>query len=277
MKRKGRMISLLVYLLLGVLVIVCVYPLLWMILSSFKSSGEFLVNRFGWPRAFTLKNYTDALGRSNFPLYFANSGLVSAAALLLMILFAAMTAYAFTRFRHRAAEKLLSYFMVGQLLSAQVMLIAVYLVSIFFGLADSRAGLSLVYAASGLPFTILLLQGYFKSVPAELYEAAEVDGYSEARIFAQISLPLVRAGLATATIIQFMYVWNEFPLGLILISSSSKTTLPVGIYRVVNDMYYASHTMACAGLTIAAAPVIAVYLIFQRQFIEGMTAGAVKG
>lgn len=275
--KRHKLVSALIYLLLAVLVVLCVYPLLWMFLSSFKTNGEFLLNRFGLPWKFTFENYQNAWNRSDFPLYFLNSGAVSMLALFIMLFFAAMTAFAFTRYRVRASAKLLTYFIVGQLLSAQVMLIAVYLVAITFRLTDSLVGLALVYAASGLPFTIFLFQGFFKGVPFELYEAAEIDGYNEFQIFTRISLPLVRSGIATAVIIQFMYVWNEFPLGLILISSSSKTTLPVGIYRVVNDMYYSSHTLACAGLAIAALPVIAVYIVFQKQFIEGMVSGAVKG
>jgi multiple sugar transport system permease protein/raffinose/stachyose/melibiose transport system permease protein/N-acetylglucosamine transport system permease protein len=135
----------------------------------------------------------------------------------------------------------------------------------------------LVYAASGLPFAIFLLQGFFRVLPNDLYEAAEIDGYNELRIFANIALPLSKPGLATVFIIQFMYVWNEFPLALIALNSPEKTTLQVGIYRVVNDMYYSSHTMACAGLTITALPIIIFYAIFQRKIIAGMTAGAIKG
>jgi raffinose/stachyose/melibiose transport system permease protein len=144
-------------------------------------------------------------------------------------------------------------------------------------LADTLPGLSLVYAASGLPFTIFLLQGFFRSLPLELFEAAEIDGYNDWMIFTLIALPLVAPGLATAFIIQFLYVWNEFPLALIVISSAEKTTLPVGIYRVVNDMYYSNYARACAGLAISALPVLIIYIIFQQKIIAGMTAGAIKG
>ena len=277
MVRRNFVTRMFVYFMLVVLIVICIYPLIWMIISSFKTNGEFLLNKFGLPQKITFENYTEAWNRSNFPLYFANSGVTSVMALFVMIIFAAMTSYAFTRYHKPIVDKLLTYFTVGQLLSAQVMLIAVYLVAITLRLADSKIGLALVYAASGLPFTILLLNGYFKTVPSELYEAAEVDGYNEWRIFWTIAITLVGTGLSTGVIIQFMYVWNEFPLGLILISSKEKTTLPVGIYRVVNDMYYSSHTLSCAGLSIAALPVILVYAIFQRQFISGMTTGAVKG
>lgn len=266
-----------VYGILCILTVLAVYPLIWMFLSSFKTNGEFLINRFGFPRNFTLENYKNAWTKANFPAYFVNSGFTAIISLLIMLGLASMTAFAFTRYRVTCAGKLLMYFMIGQMLSAQVVLIAVYLVAITFHMVDSLLGLALFYAASGLPFTIFLLYGFFQTVPQELYEAAEIDGYHDFKIFSRIALPLVKPGLATALIIQFMYVWNEFPLSLIVISSPEKNTLPVGIYRVVNDMYYSSHTLACAGLAITAVPVILVYAVFQKEFIEGMAAGAVKG
>ncbi|MBS5063929.1 MAG: carbohydrate ABC transporter permease [Hungatella hathewayi] len=266
-----------VYGILCILTVLAVYPLIWMFLSSFKTNGEFLINRFGFPRNFTLENYKNAWTKANFPAYFVNSGFTAIISLLIMLGLASMTAFAFTRYRVTCAGKLLMYFMIGQMLSAQVVLIAVYLVAITFHMVDSLLGLALFYAASGLPFTIFLLYGFFQTVPQELYEAAEIDGYHDFKIFSRIALPLVKPGLATALIIQFMYVWNEFSLSLIVISSPEKNTLPVGIYRVVNDMYYSSHTLACAGLAITAVPVILVYAVFQKEFIEGMAAGAVKG
>ncbi len=269
--------KIIIYIILGILVITALYPLIWMFLSSFKSDGEFLINRFGWPRQFTFQNYINAWNRANFPRFFLNSGLAAVIALTIMIGLACMVAFAFTRYDFAVSNKLMMYFIVGQMLSAQVMLIAVYLVAIAFHMVDSIPGLALFYAASGLPFTIFLLNGFFRTVPRELYEAAEIDGYHDFKIFTSIAIPLVKPGLATALIIQFMYVWNEFPLSLIVISSPDKNTLPVGIYRVVNDMYYSSHTLACAGLALTAIPVIVIYALFQKQFMEGMTAGAVKG
>jgi raffinose/stachyose/melibiose transport system permease protein len=248
-----------------------------MFMASFKTNTEFTMNRFVLPRHFTLVNYTEAWKQGNFAVFFANSGMVTALSLFLMLGAASMTAFSFIRYRFKVSRLLLTYFIIGQMLSAQVVLIAIYLLMVILKLVDSLSGLSLVYTASGLPFTIFLLHGFFRSLPLELFEAAEIDGYNDWAIFTSIALPLVAPGLATAFIIQFLYVWNEFPLALIVISSAAKTTLPVGIYRVVNDMYYSNYARACAGLAISALPVLIIYIIFQKRIIAGMTAGAIKG
>lgn len=268
---------LIMWLFLGILVVVSVYPLLWMFMASFKTNAEFTMNRFGFPRRFTFVNYIEAWKQGNFAVFFVNSGIVTALSLFLMLGTASMTAFSFVRYRFGISRAMLSYFIIGQMLSAQVVLIAIYLLMVILKLADSLPGLSLVYAASGLPFTIFLMQGFFRSLPLELFEAAEIDGYNDWAIFVSIALPLVAPGLATAFIIQFLYVWNEFPLALIVISSAAKTTLPVGIYRVVNDMYYSNYARACAGLAISALPVLVIYLVFQKKIISGITAGAIKG
>ncbi len=260
-----------------VLLILALYPLFWMIMSSFKTNSDFTVNRFGFPSEFTLENYSAALEEGDFGRYFINSGILSALSLVIMVFSASMTAFSFARYRFKASKPLLAYFMVGQMLSAQIMLIAVYLIMVSLNLVDSIFGLSLVYAASGLPFTIFLLQAFFRTLPNELYEAAEVDGYNDWMIFLRIALPLVMPGLSTALVIQFMYVWNEFPLAMIVINSPENLTLPVAIYRIVNNMYYSNYAQACAGLCISAIPVLIIYAVFQKKIIGGMTAGAVKG
>lgn len=270
----GRVIGVLILL---IAIVIAIYPFIWMLISSFKTDMDFLTNKLGLPKEFTLENYIQAWGQGDFPTYFLNSILVSAGSLVLMIGTAAMASFAFTRYRFSASKALLNYFIIGQMLSAQIVLIAVYLVMVNMNLDDSLGGLMLVYAASGLPFTVFLLQGFFKSLPSELFEAAEIDGYNEWRIFARIALPLCLPGLSAALIVQFMYVWNEFPLALVVMKSPEKTTLPVGIYRIINDMYYSSKTLACAGLAIAALPIIVIYAVFQKQIIGGMTAGALKG
>jgi ABC-type glycerol-3-phosphate transport system permease component len=275
---KGHILSrLIIWAFLGILLVLSVYPLLWMFMSSFKTSADFTMNRFGLPRRFTLENYVGAWKQGNFAGFFVNSGIVTALSLFLMLGTASMTAFSFIRYRFKISRSLLTYFVVGQMLSAQVVLIAVYLLMVILKLADSLPGLSLVYTASGLPFTIFLLHGFFRTLPLELFEAAEIDGYSDWAIFISIALPLVAPGLATAFIIQFLYVWNEFPLALIVISTAAKTTLPVGIYRVVNDMYFSNYARACAGLAISALPVLVIYAIFQKKIIAGITAGAIKG
>jgi ABC-type glycerol-3-phosphate transport system permease component len=275
--KSSKFIHTLIILFLSILTFIAVYPLIWMLISAFKTETDFLVNRFGLPKNWIITNITGAWGRGNFDIFFRNSFLVSIMSLFIMIGTASMTAYAFTRYRVRFHSKILFYFIIGQMLSAQIVLIAVYLVLIFLNLNDSLFGLSLVYVASGLPFAVFLLYGFFKGLPYELYEAAEIDGHNEIGIFLTIAIPLAKPGLATAFIIQFMYVWNEFPLALIALSSPQNITLPVGVFRVVQDMYSTNHTMASAGLAITAMPIIIFYAVFQRRIISGITAGAIKG
>lgn len=255
-----------------------IVPLVWMLSSSLKTDGEFMTNPFGAPRQVTFDNYVKAWVQGNFSTYFRNSVFVAALSLSIMVGLAAMVAFAVTRYRIiRHSNAVLLYFVVGQMISAQVIIISVYIMLVQLGLIDSLVGLSLVYVASGLPFTVFLLQGYFRTVPFELYEAARMDGYGDLRVFLSIALPLTRPALATALIIQFLYVFNEFVLALITIRTPARNTLPVGILSAVRDMYSTSYTTASAGLVLTGVPVLLVYAIFQKQIVFGLTAGSLKG
>lgn len=278
MVKRWTLLRVFAYTVLWIAVTLALVPLLWMLVSSFKTDGEFMVNPFGWPANFTPSNYIQAWVRGDFPLYFRNSGIVAVLSLTLMIGAGSMVAFAMTRFRRiRYRHKLLFFFVVGQMISAQVILITVYLVLVQYKLIDNLVGLSLVYVASGLPFVVFMLNGFFTSIPYELYEAAYIDGYNDWRVFVRIALPLAKPAIATALIIQFLYVWNEFSLALITTRSPLNTTLPVGIFRSVRDVYFTSYTTACAGLVITGLPTLIVYAVFQKQIIFGMAAGALKG
>lgn len=280
MKSKVKKFSfgmIFIYILVMLAILVAVYPLIWTIISSLKTDWDFMSNRMGLPAQITFDNYIQAWKKGDFPLYFKNSVIVSSVSLVVMIGTASMAAFAFARYKFAISKHLLNYFLIGQMLSAQLVLVAVYLVLVMCGLDNTKTGLSLVYAASGLPFTVFLLQGFFRSLPGELFESAEIDGCTEGGIFLKIALPLCKPGLSAALIVQFMYVWNEFSLSLVSIRTPANITLPVGLYKVIFDMYFSSRTLACAGLIIAALPVLIIYILFQRQIMSGMTAGALKG
>ena len=255
-----------------------VFPLLWIIMSSFKTNNDFLLHPFALPMKWTVDNYISAWKGSDFPRYFLNSLIVTAVSLVLMIGTGAMVAFALSRFhRIRYANKLLFFFIIGQMISGQVIIISIYLTLNFYRMLDSYWGLSLVYAASGLPFVIFMLSGFFKSIPFELYEAGSIDGMSDWHIFLNVAVPLAKPAIATAIITQFLYVWNEFTIAYITTKSLDLYTVPVGIYQTVNKMYSTSYTSACAGLVITGLPPLIVYAVFQKQIIYGISAGAVKG
>ena len=163
------------------------------------------------------------------------------------------------------------------MISGQVIIIIVYLTLTAYHLSDNYFGLAMVYAASGLPFVIFMLSGFFKSIPFELYEAGSIDGFSDWGVFYRVGLPLAKPAIATAFITQFLYVWNEFTIAYITTKAPKLYTVPVGIYQTVNNMYSTSYTAACAGLVITGVPPLLVYAIFQKQIVSGISAGAVKG
>ncbi|MEA4898591.1 MAG: carbohydrate ABC transporter permease [Christensenellaceae bacterium] len=270
-----RVVALIV---LWLFVMMGIFPLLWMLVSSFKTNMDFLLKPFGLPTHVTFENYRVAWRTGSFPRYFTNSGIVALMSLVLMIGTGAMVAFALARYRSvRYRNRILFFFVIGQMISGQVIIISIYLVLNRLGLLDKALGLALVYAASGLPFVVFMLSGFFKTIPYELYEAGMIDGYNEWRIFANIAVPLARPSIATALIIQFLYVWNEFTIAYITTRTPTNYTVPVGIYMTVNDVYSTSYTAACAGLVITAVPTLLVYALFQKQIVYGISSGAVKG
>lgn len=272
---KSRIIALLILL---IAVAASIFPLIWIVMSSFKTNNDFLMRPFSLPKRWTVENYVEAWSRSDFPRYFVNSVITSLLSLVVMIGTGSMVAFALNRF-HRIlyGNKLLFFFIIGQMISGQMIIISVYLTLNFYHLLDNRFGLALVYAASGLPFVIFMLSGFFKTIPFELYEAGSIDGMNEWQIFMQVACPLAKPAISTAIITQFLYVWNEFTIAYITTKSVTLYTVPVGIYQTVNKMYSVSYTSACAGLVITGLPPLIIYALFQKQIVYGISAGAVKG
>lgn len=274
-KRHTRVVAVVI---LCISMACAIFPLIWIVMSSFKTNTDFLMHPFSLPLRWTVENYVSAWRGSDFPRYFLNSVIISALSLFLMIGGGAMVGFALGRYRRiRYSNKVLFFFIIGQMISGQVIIISIYLMLNFYGLLDNYLGLALVYAASGLPFVIFLLSGFFKSIPFELYEAGAIDGMNEWQVFTWVAVPLARPAIATTFITQFLYVWNEFTIAYITTKSLSMYTVPVGIYQTVNKMYSTSYTAACAGLVITGVPPLLVYAIFQKNLISGISAGAVKG
>lgn len=278
MSKKWTPMRIVALIVLLIFTVTAIFPLVWIVMSSFKTNTDFLMHPFGLPKRWTMENYINAWQHSDFPRYFLNSILLSVSSLAVMIGTGAMVAFALSRFRRiRYSGKVLFFFIIGQMISGQVIIISIYLTLNSYHLLDSHTGLALVYAASGLPFVIFMLSGFFKSIPFEMYEAGSIDGFSDWGVFVRIALPMAKPAVATAFITQFLYVWNEFTMAYITTRSPALFTVPVGIYQTVNNMYSTSYTAACAGLVITAAPTLLVYAIFQKQIVFGISAGAVKG
>jgi len=252
------------------------YPVLWMLLQSLKTKFEMYANVWGLPAQLYVENYVQAWRIARMGTYIVNSLIVSLGTVVVVLVTASLAGYAFGKLRFAGSRVLFYTFVFTLIVPLQVTIIPLYAVVSGLGLSNTYLALILPYAAGGLPLSIFLLRAFFESVPREIEEAARIDGCSELAAFWRVVLPISGPGLATVTILQFLGAWNEFILALIFIRNQSLRTIPLGLQAFFFE-YSVEWGYLFAALSMATVPVIIVYVLMQRQFIRGLTAGAVKG
>ncbi|MGQ9455613.1 MAG: carbohydrate ABC transporter permease [Armatimonadota bacterium] len=264
----------------GVLLIYSVivaYPLVWLLLASLKSSRDLFENPWGLPTRMYLVNFVNAWTKAGIGRYFLNSTFVTAVSLFFILLFGSMAAYAIARFVFPGRELIHIGFTSGMMFPVFLGIVPLFLLLKHLGMWNNYTGLITAYVAYSLSFTVFVLTGFFKQLPGELAEAGLIDGCSEFAVFLKIMLPLAKPGLITAGIFNFFGIWNEYPLALVIIASENLRTLPLGIANLLMVQHYETDWGTLfAGLVVVMFPTLIVYLIFQRQITEGMTAGALK-
>jgi raffinose/stachyose/melibiose transport system permease protein len=253
-----------------------VAPMVIMGLSAFKTTREIFQNPFGLPLVWRLENFTRVWVQAHFALYFRNSVIVTLASIVIILAFGAMAGYALGRFRFSGNDLLYLYFLSGLMLPIRLGIIPLFILMRNLQLLDSPWALIFTYAASGLPSAVFILTGFFRALPTDLDSAARIDGAGEWRIFRQIMLPLVRPALVIVTVYNVIPVWNDFFFPLVFIQSERWKTLPLGM-TVFFGQYNTDWAALFAGLTLAAVPVVILYMLLSQHFIRGLTAGAVKG
>ena len=254
---------------------VMVVPFAMMVATSFKQQSYVLTPDLV-PDHATFDNYVRAWTSSGFAHYFLNSAVVSLATVLLVLLLGSMMAYAFARFEF-VGKKVVFYSMIATLMIPSMMLlIPQYFVARDLGVLDTKTGLVMFYVAGQLAFTTFLLRGFFAGVPRELDEAMLIDGANRLHIYWHLMLPLARPALATAAIFTFLGSWDEFVWAVTIIDSKDNRTLPMAI-QLFQGQHGTSWGLVFAASTIAVIPVIAVFVVFQRFFVSGLAAGALKG
>jgi len=260
-----------------------IYPMVWMVYSSLKTDEAIFRDALAWPPLDGLRfdNYARAWHEARFGDYIFNSVLVTTTAVTLIVLLGAMTAYALTRFHHPAGRTAFWLFLAGLMIPAQLTIVPLFFEMRTLGLLNTRPGLILVYTANGLPFAIFILAGFFRSLPRTLYEAAVIDGCSEAGAFWRVMLPLARPGLGTVAIFQFIGIWKEYFFAFMLAggdAAGGARTLPLGLANLsITAQYRTDYGMLFAGLVLVTIPLLIVYVVLQRQIVRGVTAGALKG
>ena len=251
------------------------FPIAIMMVSGFKSTAEIFTNPFGLPAKWSFANYITAWNKASFAVYFRNSVLVSFVSIGLIVLVSSMGAYVLARYEFPGKRVFYLYILAGLVLPARLAIIPIFLLMRRIGLLDSLLGLCIVNTASGLSFSIFLLTNFFKTIPIDLEDSARIDGAGSFRIYWQVNLPLLRPALATVAIFNFINVWNDFFFPLIFISTKGRKTIPLGIQSFFGE-FAVQWDLLFAGLNIAIVPVIVLFLVLSKQFISGLTEGAIK-
>jgi raffinose/stachyose/melibiose transport system permease protein len=259
---------------LGVLVLAVLYPLLWMVFSSFKDNQEVFASPWGLPGELRWHNFALA-GNAGVVRYFVNSVIVTSASILTTVLVSAWAAYGLVRLRVPFEGAFLGILLGGLMLAPTVALIPLFGLLQRLHIYDSYWALIVLYTAFRIPFTTFLIRAYMIDIPSEVDEAAKLDGCSPTQAFWQVILPMCRPILVSAALLQALFAWNEFVFALVFISSGDLKTLPVGLMDMQSRLL-TDWPVQFAGLTMAALPMIVLFLIGQRQFLRGLTDGMGK-
>ena len=251
-------------------------PLLWLLVTSFKTDLELLTRPFSLPKEWKIQNYIKAFQLSDLHLLFLHSIIVSFLSTGLNILVASMAAFVLSRFNFRLKNVILSVILAGVLVPIIALMIPYFKLIKSMGLYDSLLALIITYAAINLPISVFLLHGFMAGIPRELEEAGIIDGCSFFQRYSRIIFPLSKLGVVTAGTFVFLQSWNEFIYALLLTSSIKARTLQLGIRFFVSQFRY-DYTSMFAALVVTIIPSIMVYIFFHEKIIQGLTSGALKG
>ncbi|MEK4248901.1 carbohydrate ABC transporter permease [Paenibacillus sp. FSL W7-1287] len=271
-----RIVSTIGWILITIYGILTIYPLFWLILSSFKSNAQFFSEPFALPNQWMFDNFITAWTTSKMGVAFRNSTLVSIITLLFTLLLSGLTSYVLARFNFKLKGLTMLFFVVGMLIPIHSTLVPLFILMKQLSILNSYWALILPYTAFALPTAIFILTAYLSTIPKEIEEAAYIDGTSLWGVFFRIMLPISLPALSTVSILTFLHSWNDFSFALVFISKSTLKTLPLAVSNFA-DGFQTDYSLTLAAMTLSVIPTIIVFLLFQEQVMKGMTAGAVKG
>ena len=264
------------YLFMALCVLVALFPIVWVVLSSFKTNREILSNGLQLPSTFSFSGYKQALEMAPILKFFVNSLIVSFASTALNVFILAMAGYVFAKKKFRFKNLIFGILSLSMVIPSTALMSPVYTVITKLHLYDTKMALILVYTALNMPISLMILRSAFAAIPTELEEAAYIDGAGFFGTFWQVMMPCAKGGLASAAVLAFLGSWNEFTFALLLTSSTSTRTLPLSLSYFTSQFSF-NYTAMFAAITIAVLPSIIVFSIFQEQVCYSLTAGSVKG
>lgn len=275
--RKG-ILAVFMNLILIIFSLSCIFPMIWMLYSSLKEKRAFNADIVGLPKNPTLINYIRILSNSDYHLgeSMFNSVRTTTLSIILIVLFSFIVGYILARVHFKGNRALYVMFLMGMLIPIHSLLVPIYVVFKKCGISDQWYTLLLPYVSFGLPMGIFLVEGYVKTIPVSLEEAAAIDGSSFSNTLWKIILPITKPILVTVAIIQIFSCWNEFSFALVLIKNVSLQTVPLALTQF-KGQFASDYPKQMAAMLITMSPIVILYFVFSKQIIEGMVAGAVKG
>lgn len=259
---------------MALLALSCIYPVFFTVNNALKDNKGYILNRFGLVTDPSVQNFIDAWGRARLGQYLLNSVTVTLGAVVLLLITSSLAGFALAMLRFPFRRALFIVILASLMIPVQVVLVPFYKTMLGLGLVNTRIGLILAYTAFFLPFCVYLMTAFYSRLPRELVEAARMDGATLLQIWWNIMLPMGRPALLTLGILNTLYCWNDVLISLLVLQR--ERTVMVGIAALRGE-YTTNVPLLCAGIALAAAPIILIYVFFQRQIVDGIAVGAVKG
>ena len=277
-RKKGeKALNGVVYFLLILVLMITIIPIGWVLSTSVKTTTEVFANPPRWiPDVLTIENYKTVFLDSEIPRAFLNSVIVGLLTSLIALLLGGSSGYAFARFQFRGSKFLSLFMLISQMLPLTVLMIPMYYMENEIGLIDTKIGLAIAHLVISLPLVTWMAKGYFKGIPKEIEEAATVDGCSTMQTLTKIVLPLLKPALVATGIYAFISSWNEYALANVLTRSEQSRTVPIALNEF-SSFFKVDWGSTMAAAMIITGPVIIAFMLVQKQFVEGLAAGAVKG
>jgi len=275
-KMKRVVINSSIHLFLLTAAVVCLYPLLWIVLASFKTQETIFSDIWSIPRQFHFENYINAWREGGFGCNFLNSIFYTVSVVFGVVLVASLAAYAFSRFKFRGKNILFTMFMAAMMIPIPGSFVALYVLLNKLHLRNTPIGYILCMINVGLAMSIFLLKTFFDKMPKELEDAARIDGCSKLGIWFHVVLPLSKPVLAVVVVFNALNVWNEFILALIIFDSKQFMPLQVAL-RMFQGEFITRYPLLMAGITLTALPIIIVYILMQKYIVKSVTQGALVG
>lgn len=274
-KKKASPFSIVTIILMSILTIIFVFPFYWIMTGAFKSQGEAIkIPPQWWPLHPTMENFQKLLVQNPAGQWLINSVLIAGLTMLLVCITSSLAGYVLAKKRFYGQKLLFSVFIAAMALPKQVVLVPLVRIISMMGIHDTLS--AVILPLVGWPFGVFLMKQFSENIPTELLEAARIDGCNELKTFTNIAFPIVKPGFAALAIFTFINTWNDYFMQLVMLASRDKLTISLGVATLQAEMA-TNYGLIMAGAALAAVPIVAVFLLFQKSFTQGITMGAVKG